>query len=70
MIEGATNLVYDRVGFALPEHEVYQSNFYNELVTLRANRHDGFINDRGFRHIKNEDDLSGFTYAFWLIRKK
>ena len=70
MIERVTNLVHDRGVDALPKHEITQSNFYNELVNLRANRHGGFINDRGFRHIKNYDDLSGFTYAFWLIRKR
>lgn len=53
--------------------EHYDSEFYRQLVRLRAKREimlEGeFINDRGFRHIKNKDDFSGFTYAFWLIRE-
>ena len=51
----------------------YDSEFYRRLVRRRARREimlgDGLINDRGFRHIKNLNDLSGVTYAFWLIRK-
>ena len=48
---------------------VEASEFYKKLVSLRAERHGGFINDGGFRHIKNESDMSGFSYAFWLIKK-
>ena len=51
----------------------YDSEFYRKLVRKRARRQimlgGGLINDRGFRHIKNLDDFSGVTYAFWLIRK-
>ena len=47
-----------------------QSRFYKRLVRRRARREGCFINGRGFRHIKNLNDLSGVTYAFWLIRKQ
>lgn len=55
------------------ENRHYDSRFYRCLVRKRARRQimlgGGFINDRGFRHIKNLNDFSGVTYAFWLIRK-
>ena len=55
------------------EQKKYDSEFYRQLVKRRAQRQimlgGGFINDKGFRHIKNLDDFSGVTYAFWLIRK-
>ena len=48
-----------------------KEDFYRRLVRMRARREmmlgGEFINDRGFRHIKNRDDFSGVTYAFWLI---
>lgn len=43
--------------------------FYSRLVAMRARRTDTFIIDRGFRHIPNEEDLTGSTHAFWLIRR-
>lgn len=74
MFEEATGSMYDKTIFAPPEYDVTQSRFYRALVTKRARRANwyggSFINDRGFRHIKNHDDLSGVTYAFWLIREK
>ena len=55
------------------EHQLRNDKFYRALIRRRAKRQmwsgGGFINDRGFRHIKNHDDLSGVTYAFWLIRQ-
>ena len=66
MFEEATGHVYEH---AVERHLTMTSPFYLALVRLRV-RHaywTSFINDRGFRHIKNEDDFSGVTYAFWLI---
>lgn len=55
------------------EHQLRTDKFYRALIRRRVKRQmwfgGGFINDRGFRHIKNYDDLSGVTYAFWLIRQ-
>ena len=47
-----------------------EREFYKKLVCMRAKREGGLINDRGFRHIKNKRDISGFSYAFWLITVK
>lgn len=41
--------------------------YYRYLTIMRARRTRSFINDRGFRHIKNNNDKTGVTYAFWLI---
>ena len=74
MFEEAIGSLYDKTIAAMQEYDVRQSRFYRALVARRAKRAiwygGGFINDRGFRHIKNHDDLSGVTYAFWLIRKE
>jgi len=47
---------------------IRQDKFYKRLISHRAKYNGGFINDRGYRHIKNRDDNIGSTYAFWLIR--
>ena len=70
LFEEAIGSAYNETIFVMPGHDVAQSKSYQALVTMRVKRHDGFINDRGFRHIKNREDYSGFTYAFWLIREK
>ncbi len=48
--------------------EIGFSQFYKCLVNKRAKREASFINDRGFRHIKNREDLSGSTFTFWMIK--
>lgn len=45
-----------------------QGELFKQLVTMRATREGTFINDRGPRHLKNCDDKTGVTYAFWLER--
>ena len=73
MFEEVIGSLYDKTMTVMSEYDVRQSRFYKALVARRAKRTicsgGGFINDRGFQHIKNHDDLSGVTYAFWLIRK-
>ncbi len=49
--------------------DIHDDSFYKALSSLRAKNNGGFINDEGFRHIKNEGDISGFSYAFWLVKK-
>ena len=44
--------------------------FYYRLINRRAKRCNGFINDRGYRHIKNRNDQTGYSYAFWYIKEK
>lgn len=54
--------------FKCDREDVTQSEYYKALMSMRTNRKDTFINDRGSRHIKNRNDKTGVTYAFWLDR--
>ena len=46
-----------------------QIEYYRQLVALRAEHQDSFINDRGNRHINNRNDKTGVTYGFWITSK-
>ena len=47
------------------------SDFYRRLIIRRAGRIHSFIDndERGFRHINNDWDKTGVTYAFWLLKE-
>ncbi len=68
MFEEATRPVYEK---GIQEHfaKILAGEFYRNLLMTMARRPStGFINDGGPRHIKNRDDKTGVSYAFWLPR--